>query len=140
MNVNMVALLYILSLSFEFLYLFSDNEVADEQENSVPPAPPMPLPSRWHLVCQTTEDWENLAMKFKGSRTKCERELYKTLIEDFVPEIPKMIEAKVRFHCCLWVSLVSYLLVFNKHVNGLSGLKTTFFSYDTPVKLQHSIV
>ncbi|XP_035673400.1 cat eye syndrome critical region protein 2 homolog isoform X2 [Branchiostoma floridae] len=49
---------------------------------------------RWSLICSTAEDWSDLAESFKGSRTQVERRLYKTLMEDFVPEIPEMIAAK----------------------------------------------
>ncbi|XP_078670272.1 uncharacterized protein LOC144910741 isoform X3 [Branchiostoma floridae x Branchiostoma belcheri] len=49
---------------------------------------------RWSLICSTAEDWSNLAESFRGSRTQVERRLYKTLMEDFVPEIPEMIAAK----------------------------------------------
>ncbi|XP_013403178.1 uncharacterized protein LOC106168598 [Lingula anatina] len=74
----------------------SSDEESEAEEEGTPSEPPPPPPKLWHLICQTTEEWEQLANTFKGSKVKCERELYKTLVEDFVPEIPKMIEAKER--------------------------------------------
>jgi len=52
---------------------------------------------KWSLVCSTAPEWEELAESFKKSKTRDEKLLYQTLSEDFVPEIEKMIEAKVSY-------------------------------------------
>ena len=49
----------------------------------------------WTVVCSTEEEWQQLAESFKKSKHKDEKMLYETLSVDFVPEIGKMIEAKV---------------------------------------------
>lgn len=54
-----------------------------------------PRPS-WTVVCSTEEEWQQLAESFKKSKNKDEKMLYETLSVDFVPEIGKMIEAKVQ--------------------------------------------
>ncbi|XP_046579160.1 cat eye syndrome critical region protein 2 homolog [Haliotis rubra] len=51
---------------------------------------------RWHLVCQSLEDWEELAENFKESKVRCEKSLYRTITEDFLPEIPRIMEEKER--------------------------------------------
>ena len=47
-------------------------------------------------MCSTEEEWQQLAESFKKSKHKDEKMLYETLSVDFVPEIGKMIEAKVQ--------------------------------------------
>ncbi|XP_071809237.1 uncharacterized protein [Asterias amurensis] len=49
---------------------------------------------RWHLVCHSQEDWQQLTDFFKKSKLKCEKELYKTLANDFLPEIQSLFAAK----------------------------------------------
>lgn len=49
----------------------------------------------WTVVCSTEEEWQQLAESFKKSKHKDEKMLFETLSVDFVPEIGKMIEAKV---------------------------------------------
>lgn len=44
----------------------------------------------WQVVCFTPDDWQTLTNRFKGSRNEDERALYKTLFNDFMPEIPKL--------------------------------------------------
>ncbi|XP_022108645.1 uncharacterized protein LOC110988947 isoform X2 [Acanthaster planci] len=51
-------------------------------------------PPRWHLVCHSQEDWQRLTDFFKKSKVKCEKELYKTLANDFLPEIHSLFAAK----------------------------------------------
>ncbi|ESO97966.1 hypothetical protein LOTGIDRAFT_209165 [Lottia gigantea] len=53
------------------------------------------VPSRWHMVCCTLEDWQNLAEFFKESEVKCEKALYRTIVEDFLPEIPNIVAERV---------------------------------------------
>lgn len=55
----------------------------DKKENSV-----------WQVICFTEEDWFHLAKKFKKSTSKAERQLYKTLTENFLPELPRLFKEK----------------------------------------------
>lgn len=64
-----------------------DSEGKEDTQNK-----PRPL---WTVVCSTEEEWQQLAESFKKSKHKDEKMLYETLSVDFVPEIGKMIEAKV---------------------------------------------
>lgn len=59
----------------------------------------------WTVVCSTEEEWQQLAESFKKSKHKDEKMLYETLSVDFVPEIGKMIEAKV------WLLALCFFLV-----------------------------
>lgn len=48
----------------------------------------------WQVICFTEQDWQNLAKKFKHSKSTKESELYKVLVEDFLPSIPVLFKAK----------------------------------------------
>lgn len=48
----------------------------------------------WQVICFTEQDWQNLANKFKHSKSKKESALYKILTEDFLPNIPVLFKAK----------------------------------------------
>ena len=50
----------------------------------------------WSVACLTLADWESLTDKYKKSKRKCDRELYETLAESFLPEIVKMFAEKER--------------------------------------------
>ncbi|KAF5282395.1 hypothetical protein FQA39_LY17592 [Lamprigera yunnana] len=52
--------------------------------------------SVWQVVCFTEDDWFQLAKKFKKSQSKCERQLYRTLTENFLPELPRLFCEKER--------------------------------------------
>lgn len=78
-------------------YADDEDENDDEQEIDSEGKEDMqkkPRPS-WTVVCSTEEEWQQLAESFKKSKHKDEKMLYETLSVDFVPEIGKMIEAKV---------------------------------------------
>lgn len=77
----------------------NDDEVDSEGKED---ALKKPRPS-WTVVCSTEEEWQQLAESFKKSKHKDEKMLYETLSVDFVPEIGKMIEAKV-LKCKLYVA------------------------------------
>lgn len=42
---------------------------------------------RWHLVCQTPDDWEQLVAKLKQSSNREEIDLHSTLTDGFLPKI-----------------------------------------------------
>jgi len=48
----------------------------------------------WSVVCLTEEDWENLTLKYKESRQREDRRLYRLLGESFLPEIKEMFVEK----------------------------------------------
>jgi hypothetical protein len=48
----------------------------------------------WQVICFTEQDWQNLAIKFKHSKSTKESSLYKVLVEDFLPSIPVLFKAK----------------------------------------------
>lgn len=48
----------------------------------------------WQVICFTEQDWQNLASKFKNSKSRKEIALHKILIEDFLPNIPALFKAK----------------------------------------------
>ncbi|XP_018340785.1 PREDICTED: serine/arginine repetitive matrix protein 2 isoform X2 [Trachymyrmex septentrionalis] len=50
--------------------------------------------SVWQVVCFTQQDWSRLVEKFRDSEFDTERKLYRTLSEDFMPEIPKLFDLK----------------------------------------------
>lgn len=52
--------------------------------------------SVWQVVCFTEDDWFQLAKKFKKSQSKSERQLYHTLTENFLPELPRLFCEKER--------------------------------------------
>ena len=48
----------------------------------------------WQVICFSEEDWINLTNKFKKSKSQRESALFKTLSEDFLPNIPDLFKAK----------------------------------------------
>lgn len=50
---------------------------------------------RWYLICVDMDDWEGLAELLKDSKVKCERDLYKCIVEDFFFVILDIIEVRV---------------------------------------------
>ena len=52
--------------------------------------------SKWSVACLTQKDWEDLTTKYKKSKKKCDKELYETLNDNFLPEIVKMFAERER--------------------------------------------
>lgn len=52
--------------------------------------------SVWQVICFTEEDWNNLAGKFQRSKNENERALQQQLVENFLPNIPKIFRDKER--------------------------------------------
>lgn len=48
----------------------------------------------WQVICFSEQDWQNLANKFKDSKSRKENDLYKILVDDFLPNIPVLFKAK----------------------------------------------
>lgn len=69
--------------------------VTEKRERQPFPKRPLNPNVRWHLICVDMDDWEGLAELLKDSKVKCERDLYKCIVEDFLPAIPDIIEARV---------------------------------------------
>ena len=44
----------------------------------------------------TQKDWEDLTARYKKSKKKCDKELYETLNDNFLPEIVKMFVERER--------------------------------------------
>ncbi|XP_041652020.1 cat eye syndrome critical region protein 2 homolog [Cheilinus undulatus] len=51
---------------------------------------------RWSLVCDTEEQWVNLAESIKDKTSPQDRHLYRVISQNFLPEISSMIEHKER--------------------------------------------
>lgn len=52
----------------------------------------------WQVICFTEEDWHQQARKFKDSTSKVEKKLYRTLTENFLPDLPRLFQEKEALH------------------------------------------
>ncbi|GFQ77434.1 cat eye syndrome critical region protein 2 homolog, partial [Trichonephila clavata] len=52
--------------------------------------------SRWSVVCHTFDDWIDFAAKFQDSTLECEKALFQTLKNDFLPVLNEIYEEKGR--------------------------------------------
>uniref|UniRef100_A0A1E1VZP5 Bromo domain-containing protein n=1 Tax=Pectinophora gossypiella TaxID=13191 RepID=A0A1E1VZP5_PECGO len=50
----------------------------------------------WQVVCFTEDDWTHLTEKFSRANSKVEKELYRSLSQNFLPEIPRLFQEKER--------------------------------------------
>lgn len=48
----------------------------------------------WQVVCFTEEDWIHLAERFRKATSKVEKELFRSLSQNFLPEIPRLFKEK----------------------------------------------
>ncbi|XP_066582314.1 bromodomain-containing protein 4 isoform X2 [Prorops nasuta] len=71
-----------------------EEEKAEEEKISLVHREEQKTESVWQVVCFTQQDWTRLAEKFRNSEYDTERKLYRTLSEDFMPEIPKLFDLK----------------------------------------------
>ncbi|XP_028174185.1 bromodomain-containing protein DDB_G0270170-like [Ostrinia furnacalis] len=66
-------------------WFYGDDWLDDEESERV-----------WQVVCFTEEDWTHLTEKFKKATSKVEKELYRSLSQNFLPEIPRLFQEKER--------------------------------------------
>lgn len=50
----------------------------------------------WQVVCFTEADWLHLTDRFSKATSKVEKELYCSLSQNFLPEIPRLFQEKER--------------------------------------------
>ena len=116
-------------------------ESSEEEEQEQP---------SWSVACLTELDWENLTAKYKESKRKEDRRLYRLLNDSFLPEIKEMFIEKEREEARKMQSLLSKrsssrletlkktqeerdrqlaLLVRNISISSLIFLFSSFFPY-----------
>ncbi|XP_035719781.1 protein split ends-like isoform X2 [Vespa mandarinia] len=71
-----------------------EEEEEEKEENNLIYKTDKERESVWQVVCFTQQDWSRLVEKFRDSEYDTERKLYRTLSEDFMPEIPKLFDLK----------------------------------------------
>lgn len=75
-----------------------------------PPLSVCPVSERqrgaWSLVCDTEEQWVKLAEGIKHRQSSQDRQLYRIITQNFIPEIGSMMEHKVSQTSALLVVLL----------------------------------
>ncbi|XP_077372027.1 uncharacterized protein cecr2 isoform X2 [Festucalex cinctus] len=77
----------------------SESESEENTENGINDIPPAKVGRQrgtWSLVCETEEQWVNLAQSIKDKLSPQDRHLYRVISQNFLPEIRSMIEHKER--------------------------------------------
>ncbi|XP_054632188.1 chromatin remodeling regulator CECR2 isoform X2 [Dunckerocampus dactyliophorus] len=76
----------------------SESESEENLENGLDDLPPPKGYKRgtWSLVCDTEEEWVSLAESVKDKASPQDRQLYRVISQNFLPEIRSMIEHKER--------------------------------------------
>uniref|UniRef100_A0A3B3CPU9 Bromo domain-containing protein n=2 Tax=Oryzias melastigma TaxID=30732 RepID=A0A3B3CPU9_ORYME len=71
-------------------------DAEDKSENGLDDFPPSPAGERgaWSLVCDTEEQWMELAESLKDKTSPQDRHLHRVISQNFLPEISSMIEHK----------------------------------------------
>uniref|UniRef100_A0A8C1WR85 Bromo domain-containing protein n=1 Tax=Cyprinus carpio TaxID=7962 RepID=A0A8C1WR85_CYPCA len=74
-----------------------EDSVKEEDESIEEPKPAIERErGAWSLVCNSEEQWVNLAESIKDKISPQDRHLYRIITQNFLPEISNMIEQKVR--------------------------------------------
>ncbi|XP_023951582.1 uncharacterized protein LOC112055624 isoform X2 [Bicyclus anynana] len=66
-------------------WFYGDDWLDDEEPERV-----------WQVVCFTEDDWNHLTEKFSKASSKVEKELHRSLSQNFLPEIPRLFQEKER--------------------------------------------
>ena len=51
--------------------------------------------SKWEVVCYNVADWKKLAQRLSGSQSRREEVLHQLITENFLPNLPKIVEDMV---------------------------------------------
>ncbi|CAG2225549.1 Cat eye syndrome critical region protein 2 homolog,Cat eye syndrome critical region protein 2 [Mytilus edulis] len=96
-----------------------DSEV--KFENKPPPKPLYHNP-RWHLVCCTLEEWISVSESLKDNTTKNGKDLYKCIVNDFLPEMPAILEARHFIGSCKnWFTATGKVVSYAHLMTSLTG-------------------
>ena len=56
--------------------------------------------SKWEVVCFNVEDWERLAESLDGEESLAEEALRRLITDNFLPNLPKIVEDMVGYVLC----------------------------------------
>lgn len=85
----------------------------------------------WSVACLSEDDWENLVLKYKESREREDRKLYRLLNESFLPEIKEMFVEKEKEE-----KVKMQLLMSRRSSSRVEVLKKTQEERDRQLALQ----
>jgi len=89
------------------------------------------LEPSWSVACLSEEDWENLVLKYKESREREDRKLYRLLNDSFLPEIKEMFVEKEKEE-----KVKMQLLMSRRSSSRVEVLKKTQEERDRQLALQ----